>query len=204
HSNEVWRPAQTSLIILFVKTFGQLGDKEGNMLSEYTELVDGIFLNKVMNQINPKGTVQGLNKVNNDVGQRAQNLSVLIYHIKSYYQLLDNSFNFSFFFVVHFHQNENVALLICRPKTVCCCFQCERKEEYIEKIQSLHFDTKAAIAAHIQEVTQCQENVFDLHWLEMEGLCPEEWENLCRSMSINLKMLVDQRDQQFEVSSKVI
>jgi len=34
-----------------VKTFGQLGDKEGNMLSEYTELVDGIFLNKVMNQM---------------------------------------------------------------------------------------------------------------------------------------------------------
>lgn len=36
---------------------------------------------------NPKGTVQGLNNVNNDVGQRAQNLSVLIYHIKSYYQV---------------------------------------------------------------------------------------------------------------------
>lgn len=30
--------------------------------------------------------------------------------------------------------------------------QCERKEEYIEKIQCLDFDTKAAIAAHIQEV----------------------------------------------------
>uniref|UniRef100_A0A673LBH2 Coiled-coil domain containing 88Aa n=1 Tax=Sinocyclocheilus rhinocerous TaxID=307959 RepID=A0A673LBH2_9TELE len=85
-----------------------------------------------------------------------------------------------------------------------CAVQCERKEEYIEKIQSLHFDTKAAIAAHIQEVTQCQENVFDLHWLEMEGLCPEEWENLCRSMSINLKMLVDQRDQQFETIKSVV
>lgn len=36
---------------------------------------------------NPKGTVQVLNKVYNDVGQRAQNLSVLIYHIKSYYQV---------------------------------------------------------------------------------------------------------------------
>uniref|UniRef100_A0A8C1PKK1 Coiled-coil domain containing 88Aa n=1 Tax=Cyprinus carpio TaxID=7962 RepID=A0A8C1PKK1_CYPCA len=83
-----------------------------------------------------------------------------------------------------------------------CSVQCERKEEYIEKIQSLDFDTKAAIASHIQEVTHCQENVFDLHWLEMEGLCPEDWENLCRSMSINLKMLVDQRDRQFEVSSK--
>ncbi|XP_016122428.1 girdin [Sinocyclocheilus grahami] len=170
----------SSPLVTWVKTFGQLGDKEGNMLSEYTELVDGIFLNKVMNQINPKGTVQGLNKVNNDVGQRAQNLSVLIYHIKSYYQL-------------PLHWSFNVCLLL-----LGCAVQCERKEEYIEKIQSLHFDTKAAIAAHIQEVTQCQENVFDLHWLEMEGLCPEEWENLCRSMSINLKMLVDQRDQQFE------
>uniref|UniRef100_A0A672S0P6 Girdin-like n=1 Tax=Sinocyclocheilus grahami TaxID=75366 RepID=A0A672S0P6_SINGR len=203
-----------------VKTFGQLGDKEGNMLSEYTELVDGIFLNKVMNQINPKGTVQGLNKVNNDVGQRAQNLSVLIYHIKSYYQSCPK--------VPATHPASCTSVLVeiasppdlqaplkeagldmsapsqHLPKTVCCCFQCERKEEYIEKIQSLHFDTKAAIAAHIQEVTQCQENVFDLHWLEMEGLCPEEWENLCRSMSINLKMLVDQRDQQFETIKSVV
>lgn len=30
--------------------------------------------------------------------------------------------------------------------------QCERKEEYIERIQTLDFETKAAIAAHIQEV----------------------------------------------------
>ncbi|XP_050969361.1 girdin isoform X2 [Labeo rohita] len=194
----------SSPLVTWVKTFGQLGDKEGNMLSEYTELVDGIFLNKVMNQINPKGTVQGLNKVNNDVSQRAQNLSVLIYHIKSYYQETLHQ--------LIMMSPPNVLLLGRNP--VCeegleeirkllllllgCVVQCERKEEYIEKIQSLDFDTKAAIAAHIQEVTHCQENVFDLHWLEMEGLCPEEWENLCRSMSINLKMLVDQRDRQFE------
>lgn len=30
--------------------------------------------------------------------------------------------------------------------------QCEKKEEYIERIQTLDFETKAAIAAHIQEV----------------------------------------------------
>lgn len=194
----------TSPLVTWVKTFGQLGEQESNMFSEYTELVDGIFLNKVMEQINPKGTVQGLNKVNNDVGQRAQNLSVLIYHIKTYYQET-------------LHQlvmvsPPNVLLLGRNP--VCeesleeinkllllllgCTVQCERKEEYIEKIQSLDFDTQAAIAAHIQEVTQCQENVFDLHWLDMEGLCPEEWENLCRNIIINLKMLVDQRDRQFE------
>lgn len=33
------------------------------------------------------------------------------------------------------------------------CVQCEKKEEYIERIQTLDFDTKAAIAAHIQEVS---------------------------------------------------
>uniref|UniRef100_A0A8C1RE60 Coiled-coil domain containing 88Aa n=1 Tax=Cyprinus carpio TaxID=7962 RepID=A0A8C1RE60_CYPCA len=44
----------SSPLVTWVKTFGQLGDKEGNMLSEYTELVDGIYLNKVMNQIEEK------------------------------------------------------------------------------------------------------------------------------------------------------
>lgn len=32
------------------------------------------------------------------------------------------------------------------------CAQCEKKEEYIARIQTLDFETKAAIAAHIQEV----------------------------------------------------
>ncbi|XP_051563725.1 girdin-like [Myxocyprinus asiaticus] len=193
----------SSPLVTWVKTFGQLGDKKGNMVSEYAELVDGIFLNKVMKQINPKVTAQGLNKVKG-VGQKAQNLSVLIYHIKSYYQ--DT-----------LHQlimmpPPNVLLLGRNP--VCeegleemrkllllllgCAVQCEKKEEYIENIQRLDFDTKAAIAAHIQEVTHCQDSVFDLHWLETEGLCPDEWENICRSMTINLKILVDQRDRQFE------
>ncbi|XP_048056217.1 girdin isoform X4 [Megalobrama amblycephala] len=195
----------SSSLVTWVKTFGQLGDKEGNMLSEYTELVDGIFLNKVMNQINPKGTVQVLNKVYNDVGQRAQNLSVLIYHIKSYYQeTLQQLIMMSPPNVLLLGKNplceeglEEIRKLLLL--LLGCAVQCERKEEYIEKIQCLDFDTKATIAAHIQEVTHCQENVFDLHWLEMEDVCPDEWENLCRSMNINLKMLVDQRDRQFEV-----
>ncbi|XP_051997253.1 girdin-like [Xyrauchen texanus] len=200
----------SSPLVIWVKTFGRLGDKEGNVVSEYTELVDGIYLNKVMNQINTKATVQGLNKVNNDAGQRAQNLSVLIYNIKSYYQET-------------LHQlimmpPANVLLLGRNP--VCeegleeirkllllllgCAVQCERKEEYIEKIQSLDFDTQAAIAAHIQEVTHCQDSVIDLRWFETEGLCPDEWGNICRSMIINLKILVNQRDQQFETIVELI
>uniref|UniRef100_A0A8L0DMB7 Coiled-coil domain containing 88Aa n=1 Tax=Oncorhynchus mykiss TaxID=8022 RepID=A0A8L0DMB7_ONCMY len=72
-----------------------------------------------------------------------------------------------------------------------CAVQCEKKEEYVERIQTLDFDTKAAIAAHIQEVTHSQDSVLDLHWLEASELCAEDLETLFRR-------LVDQRDTQLE------
>uniref|UniRef100_A0A3Q3FKI4 HOOK N-terminal domain-containing protein n=1 Tax=Labrus bergylta TaxID=56723 RepID=A0A3Q3FKI4_9LABR len=54
---------------------------------EYVELVDGIYLNEIMLEINPKATVQRTNKkVNNDPTLRIQNLSILIKQIKDYYQ----------------------------------------------------------------------------------------------------------------------
>ncbi|TRY74143.1 hypothetical protein DNTS_026686 [Danionella cerebrum] len=71
-----------------------------------------------------------------------------------------------------------------------CAVQCERKEEYIEKIQMLDFDTQAAIAAHIQEVTQDQEKVCDLQTVE---------ESDKHVLSLNLKRLVNERDQHAEM-----
>lgn len=35
---------------------------------------------------------------------------------------------------------------------VCCPPQCERKEEFIERIKQLDIETQAGIVAHIQEV----------------------------------------------------
>lgn len=40
--------------------------------------------------------------------------------------------------------------------------QCEEKEEYIERIQTLDFDTKAAIASHIQEVRSSRDGNLDI------------------------------------------
>uniref|UniRef100_A0A3B3BZW7 HOOK N-terminal domain-containing protein n=1 Tax=Oryzias melastigma TaxID=30732 RepID=A0A3B3BZW7_ORYME len=61
---------------------------DGTKLSEYIELVDGIYLNEIMLEINPKAAVQRTNKkVNNDPTLRIQNLSILIRQIKSYYQV---------------------------------------------------------------------------------------------------------------------
>lgn len=44
-------------------------------------------------------------------------------------------------------------------------FQCQKKEEFIERIQHLDFDTRAAVAAHIQEVYCC---FYAFHFLEVE------------------------------------
>uniref|UniRef100_A0A674C341 Girdin-like n=1 Tax=Salmo trutta TaxID=8032 RepID=A0A674C341_SALTR len=131
-------------------------------------------------------TLQSVNKVNNDPSQRILNLTVLIRQIKTYYL-------------------ETLRQLIMMPlpnvlvlgKTPHCgmfahhAHTCEKKEEYVERIQTLDFDTKAAIAAHIQEVTHSQDSVLDLHWLEASELCAEDLETLFRR-------LVDQRDTQLE------
>ncbi|CAB1343770.1 unnamed protein product [Coregonus sp. 'balchen'] len=79
-----------------------------------------------------------------------------------------------------------------------CAVQCEKKEEYIERIQTLDFDTKAAIASHIQEVTHNQENVVDLQWLEGGELPPEDLDSFSRNMAFHLKRLLDERDDQLE------
>ncbi|MGH0174984.1 UNVERIFIED_CONTAM: hypothetical protein FKN15_069959 [Acipenser sinensis] len=80
-----------------------------------------------------------------------------------------------------------------------CAVQCERKEEFIEKIKQLDIETQAAIVTHIQEVTHNQENVFDLQWLEMPYLPPEDLDSLSRNMVFHLRKLIDERDDSSEV-----
>uniref|UniRef100_A0AAY4B8T2 HOOK N-terminal domain-containing protein n=1 Tax=Denticeps clupeoides TaxID=299321 RepID=A0AAY4B8T2_9TELE len=152
-------------------------------LAEYVELVDGVYLNEVMLQINPKAIVQRTNKkVNNDSTLRIQNLSILIRQIKSYYQVKQG-----------LDEMRKMLLLL-----LGCAVQCEKKEEYIERIQTLDFDTKAAIASHIQEVTHNQSNVLDLQWLESGESPPDDLDSFSRNMALHLKRLVDERDDQQE------
>uniref|UniRef100_A0A3B5LZM0 Coiled-coil domain containing 88Aa n=1 Tax=Xiphophorus couchianus TaxID=32473 RepID=A0A3B5LZM0_9TELE len=79
-----------------------------------------------------------------------------------------------------------------------CAVQCQKKEEYIERIQTLNFDTKAAIAGHIQELTHSQENVLDLQWMGSSGVHPEEMETALRNMATHLQHILDQRDTHLE------
>lgn len=49
------------------------------------------------------------------------------------------------------------------------------------------------------QVTHNQENVFDLQWLELPDVAPEELEALSRSMVLHLRRLIDERDESTEV-----
>uniref|UniRef100_A0A8D0MTD3 Coiled-coil domain containing 88C n=1 Tax=Sus scrofa TaxID=9823 RepID=A0A8D0MTD3_PIG len=73
---------------LQVKTFGPFGSGNQDNLTMYMDLADGIFLNQIMLQIDPRPTNQRINKhVNNDVNLRIQNLTILVRNIKTYYQV---------------------------------------------------------------------------------------------------------------------
>ena len=48
-------------------------------------------------------------------------------------------------------------------------------------------------------MTHNQENVFDLQWLELPDMAPEELEALSRNMVFHLRRLIDERDECTEV-----
>nr|P85120.1 RecName: Full=Protein Daple; Short=xDaple; AltName: Full=Coiled-coil domain-containing protein 88C; AltName: Full=Dvl-associating protein with a high frequency of leucine residues-like; Short=xDal [Xenopus laevis] len=195
-----------SPLVTWVKTFGPCGNENESKLAMYMELVDGVFLNKIMVQIDPRPSNQRVNKhVNNDVNRRVQNLTILVRHIKAYYQEVLQQL-----IVMNL---PNVLLISKDPLTdksmeelkkilllmLGCAVQCERKEEYIERIKQLDIETQAGIVSHIQEVTHNQENVFDLQWLELSDMAPEELDSLSRNMALHLKRLIDERDECKEV-----
>ncbi|XP_051802334.1 girdin isoform X2 [Acanthochromis polyacanthus] len=196
-----------SPLVTWVKTFVP---NDGGVHLDFSELLDGVFLNGIMTQINPSEAPQGANKVSRDPSQRVQNLNCLVQQIKTYY--LDNLRQ------IIMIPLPNVFLLGKTPYCeqsldemkklllllLGCAVQCEKKEEYIERIQTLDFETKAAIAAHIQELTHSQENVLDLHWLESSEVHLDEMETVARNMATHLQRLLEQRDTHLETIAELM
>ncbi|XP_019939311.2 girdin-like isoform X1 [Paralichthys olivaceus] len=196
-----------SPLVTWVKTFVP---NDGGMYLDFSELLDGVFLNDIMTQINPSATPQGANNVSRDPSLRIHNLNFLVQQIKKFY--LDNLRQLIMIPL------PNVLLLGRTPYCeqsleemkklllllLGCAVQCERKDEYIERIQTLDFVTKAAIAAHIQELTHSQENVLDLQWLESSEINPDEMEAVARNMATHLRHLLDQRDANLETIAELM
>ncbi|XP_059675495.1 protein Daple [Gavia stellata] len=195
-----------SPLVTWVKTFGALGSGEEDNLGVYMDLVDGVVLNKIMLQIDPRPSNQRVNKhVNNDTYLRVQNLTILVRNIKTYYQeVLQQLIVMNLPNVLMIGKDPLSGKSMDEIKKLLllvlgCAVQCERKEEFIERIKQLDIETQAAIVSHIQEVTHNQENVFDLQWLELPDMAPEELETLSRNMVFHLKRLIDERDECTEV-----
>ncbi|KAM6274906.1 protein Daple [Porphyrio hochstetteri] len=195
-----------SPLVTWVKTFGALGSGDEDNLGVYMDLVDGVVLNKIMLQIDPRPTNQRVNKhVNNDTFLRVQNLTILVRNIKTYYQeVLQQLIVMNLPNVLMIGKDPLSGKSMDEIKKLLllvlgCAVQCERKEEFIERIKQLDIETQAAIVSHIQEVTHNQENVFDLQWLELPDMAPEELESLSRNMVFHLKRLIDERDECTEV-----
>ncbi|XP_041327817.1 protein Daple isoform X3 [Pyrgilauda ruficollis] len=195
-----------SPLVTWVKTFGDLGSGDQDNLGVYMDLVDGVVLNKIMLQIDPRPTNQRVNKhVNNDTYLRVQNLTILIRSIKTYYQeVLQQLIVMNLPNVLMIGKDPLSGKSMDEIKKLLllvlgCAVQCERKEEFIDRIKQLDIETQAAIVSHIQEVTHNQENVFDLQWLELPDMAPEELESLSRNMVFHLRRLIDERDECTEV-----
>ncbi|CAN8215478.1 unnamed protein product [Coccothraustes coccothraustes] len=195
-----------SPLVTWVKTFGDLGSGDQDNLGVYMDLVDGVVLNKIMLQIDPRPTNQRVNKhVNNDTYLRVQNLTILIRNIKTYYQeVLQQLIVMNLPNVLMIGKDPLSGKSMDEIKKLLllvlgCAVQCERKEEFIDRIKQLDIETQAAIVSHIQEVTHNQENVFDLQWLELPDMAPEELESLSRNMVFHLRRLIDERDECTEV-----
>ncbi|XP_077476529.1 protein Daple [Stigmatopora argus] len=200
-----------SPLVLWVRTLGPLGscDNVGSeeRVNMFVELVDGVFLHKIMTQIDPGPNNQRLNKnVNNDASLRLHNLTLLTRHIRTYYQeTLQQLIVMPLPNILCIARDPLSAKSMDELKRILllilgCAVQCERKEEMIERIKLLDIETQAAIVSHIQEVTHNQQNVLDLSWLEEDtGLAQEALEPLSRGMATSLQHLVEERDKASEV-----
>ncbi|KAG7464519.1 hypothetical protein MATL_G00166490 [Megalops atlanticus] len=171
----------------------------------YLRLTNGIFLNEVMRIIDPNPKVEQIfRNESNDEVLRVQNFSVLNRHLRSFYQedlqqLL-------------LMPLPNVAVLGRDPLTEAaveelrrllllllgCAVQCERKEVFIQQIQSLEIETQAAIATCIQEITQDLSNVLPLQWEELCALEGSELQGLFSTMAQHIQGLLSQRDTHLE------
>nr|XP_046262010.1 coiled-coil domain containing 88A [Scatophagus argus] len=171
----------------------------------YMRLTNGIFLNEVMRVIDSNPKVERLyDNERDDHMLRVQNFSILNRHLRAFYQEDLQQ--------LILMPLPNVAILGQDPLTEAaveelrrllllllgCAVQCEKKETFIQQIQSLDIETQAAIASCIQQVTQDPRMVLPLRWEELMEVEGADLELVFSSMTKQIQSLLAQRDTQLE------
>ncbi|XP_030595457.1 coiled-coil domain containing 88A [Archocentrus centrarchus] len=171
----------------------------------YLRLTNGIFLNEVMRVIDPNPKVERLyNSERDDHMLRVQNFSILNRHLRAFYQEDLQQ--------LILMPLPNVAILGQDPLTEAAveelrrllllllgsAVQCEKKETFIQQIQSLDIETQAAIASCIQQVTQDPRVVLPLQWEELVETEGADLQLVFSSMAKQIQSLLAQRDTHLE------
>ncbi|XP_060679548.1 girdin-like, partial [Hemiscyllium ocellatum] len=179
--------------------------------ADYLKLVDGVFLNRVMRQIDTNPQTQRIyHNAGNDEVVRVQNLTILVQQIKSFYQedlqqlILMDLPNVQLLgrdplSDAALQELEKMLLLL-----LGCAVQCEDKEEFIGRIQTLDLDVQTSVARHIQEITQNRENLVSVQCGDLASSSVEELHLLFGNMVQHLKELVNQRDENMERIAELI
>ncbi|XP_041353536.1 girdin-like isoform X2 [Gigantopelta aegis] len=182
-------------LVVWVNTF-HVGDVKP---LTYKDLYDGVFLNDVMQQIDPvRPAYQAVNRVvDDDVTVRLFNWDLLVKNIKTYYLEVLQQLLIAKLPNIHiiandpnkdtsFEEIRTVLLLI-----LGCAVQCERKQEFIENIKQLEIDVQHAIVDHIREVTESGDYI-------IPNEAPNQPEEYTKTFSL-LSQLVQERNDLTEL-----
>uniref|UniRef100_H2ZQJ2 HOOK N-terminal domain-containing protein n=1 Tax=Ciona savignyi TaxID=51511 RepID=H2ZQJ2_CIOSA len=170
---------------------------------ELEDLVDGVALNEIMLQIDPRPTNMKANRgARNDANLNIQNLNMLLKHIKSYYeevqkQVIVMSLPKVLMMVHNFRTQEGLAemqkLLLL---VLGCAVQCDQRERFVEKMKQLTYEGMETMMNHIKDVTENTDKVLNLQWEELVEIPADDLEELTRKMSLHIRSLVSERDKQ--------
>ncbi|XP_072031647.1 girdin-like isoform X3 [Amphiura filiformis] len=191
-------------LVVWVKTF-----KDGSAL-DYMDLVDGVFLNDVMGQIDSRPSNLKVNtNVDGEINLRIQNLDTLLKNIKSFYQeMMEQLIVMKLPHILTIAKDPLSEVAIAEMQKLIllllgCAVQCDKKEVFIERIKQLEIDVQHAIVVHIQEVTDNSENVFSLQLEDIADLPPDQQEGISKNMFNHLKSLAKERDDYSEAITEI-
>ncbi|XP_055879574.1 girdin-like isoform X3 [Biomphalaria glabrata] len=180
-------------LVLWVET---LKPNDGHPL-EYRDLYDGVYLNDVMQQIDPRLTYDNVNRCGDDnLTVRLHNWDLLVRNIKAFYKDVLQQLLVMRLPNVHLISREPLkdssfaeirkALLL----ILGCAVQCEQKEAFIDKIMAMDITAQTEIVENIKEITDDNQTVLPTQRPET----PKSCETYIDKMFHHLFRLIKERD----------
>ncbi|XP_026544471.1 protein Daple-like [Notechis scutatus] len=197
-------------LVTWMQTFEDLVGRSTNQLPQgeeeaneyFRKLVNGDFLNRIMQMIDliPSGPPSPWRDDNREE-ERLQTLQIVFQRLQNFYR--DELHQ------VILSPPPNLHVMVREPFTAQAiqemkklvqlllgsAVQCEQRDVFIGRIQSLDISVQAALASAIKEVSQEPENVLGLQWSEMD---PPSMQQLLWDLGSRVQKLVAERDAGLE------